>query len=232
MFRKHLGLYARFSARMLPMTAEFIAPSVCKVFNIKQVNFRKDGNDLQLCLSVSVFTVLSKFLECYMYGIITNHLQTFHPLAESQWRFLPGKSTVTGLLTTTHNWLSILQGGGEIGAFSFKLRKAVDSTPHEVLLKKDKRTGMGNPILPWITDYLICREQKVVVNGAESQHTTVLSGVLQGLVLGPLLSLIYIDDLARLPLLDGDQVGSMQMTCYCFAQFRVRKTINACRVTS
>ena len=130
------------------MTAEFIAPSVCKVFNIKQVNFRKDGNDLQLCLSVSVFTVLSKFLECYMYGIITNHLQTFHPLAESQWRFLPGKSTVTGLLTTTHNWLSILQGGGEIGAFSFKLRKAVDSTPHEVLLKKIKG-------LEWVTQYFL-----------------------------------------------------------------------------
>ena len=84
---------------------------------------------------VSVLTVLSKFLECYMYGIITIHLQTFHPLAESQWRFLPRKSTVTGLLTTTHNWFSILQGGGEIGAVFFELRKAVDSIRHEVLLE-------------------------------------------------------------------------------------------------
>ena len=114
-----------------------------------------------------------------------NHLQTFHPLAESQWGFLPGKSTVLGLLATTHNWLSILESGGEIGAVFFDLRKAFDSIPHEVLLEKLEKIGLCNPILAWISDYLTCREQKVVVNGAESQHTTVLSGVPQGLASSP-----------------------------------------------
>ena len=95
-----------------------------------------------------------------------------------------------------HNWLSILEGGGEIGAIFFDLRKAFDSIPHEALLEKLEKIGLSNPILAWISDYLTCREQKVVVNGAESQHTTVLLGVLQGVVLGPLLFLIHIDDLA------------------------------------
>ena len=112
---------------MLKMTAEFIAPSVCKLFNIslltgtvpqwwKQSIIVPVPKSSPACTPDSYrLSVLSKVLERHMYGIITNHLQTFHPLAESQWGFLPGKSTVTGLLATTHNWLSILEGGGEIG---------------------------------------------------------------------------------------------------------------------
>ena len=171
--------------------------------------------------SLSLLSVLSKVFECYMYGIITNHLQTFHPLAESQWGFTPEKSTVTGLLATMHNWLSILKGGGEIGAVFFDLRKAFDSILHEVLLKKLQKIGLSNPILAWISDYLTCREQKVVLNGTESQHTTVWSGV-------PHILTIWHD----CPCWMVVRLCSMQMTCYYFAQFRARKTIVTCRWTS
>ncbi len=114
--------------------------------------------------SVSLLSVLSKVLERHVHTVITDHLQTFHPLAESQWGFLPGKSTATGLLTTTYNWLNTLEGGGEIGAVFFDLQKAFDSIPHRELLEKIRQTGLSSPILSWISDYLTCREQKVVKN--------------------------------------------------------------------
>ena len=144
------------SARMLKMTAKFIAPSVCKLFNISLQTDRvlqrvpvpkSSAYTPDIYRPASLLSVLSKVLEHHMYGIITNHLQTFSPLAESQWGFLPGKSTVTGLLTATHNWLTIFEGGEEIGhAVFFNLRKAFNSIPDEVLLEKLEKIGLSSPI--------------------------------------------------------------------------------------
>ena len=83
---------------------------------------------------------------------------------------------------------------------SFDLRKAFDSVPHATLMAKLMQIGLNDHTLTWIGDYLTGREQRVTVSGSTSQYSVFLSGVPQGSVLCPLLFLIYVDDLARIPL--------------------------------
>ena len=74
-------------------------------------------------------------------------------------------------------------------------QKAFDKVPHQTLLLKLKAHGIGNDVTNWIEEWLIHRNQRVIADGEISNWKSVLSGVPQGLVLGTILFLIYINDL-------------------------------------
>ena len=115
--------------------------------------------------------------------------------------FREGRSTVTALISTTHRWFEMLESGKEICAVFLDYKKAFDSVPHCPLLSKLKTSGLHDGLLLWLTDNLTQRKQQVVVDGAMSAQTLVISGVPQGSVLGPLLSSIYINEVLELHLL-------------------------------
>ena len=132
---------------------------------------------------ISLLPVVSKLLENHIYSIVFDHLAERKLLSVDQWGFCPGKSTVTALTSTFHNVFQLLEAGFDVSLVFFDLRKAFDSVPHLPLLQKLKDTDLNQHILQWISSYLCNRQQYIVIEGASSSTTPVLSGVPQGSVL-------------------------------------------------
>ena len=128
-----------------------------------------------------------------------NHLTTYHLITKNQSGFRPGDSITNQLIDLVNEIHQAFDSttSHEVRAIFLDISKAFDKVWHDGLIFKMRQHGVSDQLLQLLQDYLNNRKQRVVLNGFPTDYSTIESGVPHGSILGPLLFLIYINDLEK-----------------------------------
>ena len=174
-----------------------VFPSELKIANVLPLYKASDPMQFNNYRPVSLLTSLSKVFEKMMYNRLLSFLDKFKILIELQFGFRQRHSTYMALLLLIDELTKALENKDYAVGIFLDFSKAFDTVNHVILLCKLDHYGIRGSALDWFQSYLKDRKQFVTYNGVSSQMKSIKCGVPQGSILGPILFLVYINDLVN-----------------------------------
>ena len=170
-------------------------PGDLKLAKIIPIYKKKEISNPENYRPISLLSIFNKLMEKLMFTRLYSFLSKYQILYQYQFGFREKHSTVQAIIEITDDIKEQLDKGNIVLGTYLDLSKAFDTVNHKILLKKLNYYGIRGIVNNWFESYLTGRQQTTYVNGQYSSKSYISTGVPQGSVLGPLLFLIYINDI-------------------------------------